>query len=505
MKLTYFPIVFAAIMLFVSGCKKDSVERQTYEDDPKENLLKDSVFYWTKVYSLWETSLPPKDIDDLLIQSTLRDYTKYFETAEDVLESLKALTPNDPSTGNPIDRFSFIDREGVVSGEIQDAVATSYGMYLFYLNRSTDNNADLYVRMVDAGSPAANAGIKRGTRIKSINGNSAIDYNTQAGQNFKFVNDALNSSSMTLVISNQGESDKTVSIQSTLYSFNPILSAKVITQGTKKVGYLAFSSFVDVYSSGIPNQMYTRFENIFASFQSEGINELIIDLRYNGGGSTNTAEYLADRIAPTATNGQPMYTYKVNKLLQDEGLTAEGEAFGPVKFNKIGSINLPKVYFLVTSSTASASELLMNVLEPYMNVQLIGTFGNGGVKENTYGKPVGFFGFEPVLGNSEIELYATSFQMFNSKGFGDYFGGLVPDQNTYEDFLKDFGDPEEGLIAEALYHIQNNRYYNTNSATSKIASKDRLNSNKVIGLKAIGENASSKGMFKFDNKKVRIR
>src|SRR5690606_37668211 len=109
----------------------------------------------------------------------------------------------------------------------------------------------------------------------------------------------------------------------------------------KKVGYLAFDSFVDVNNAS--NGMKRQFDDIFDEFEEAGINELVVDLRYNGGGATSTAEYLVNRIAPTSANGDIMYTYDVNSVLK----SWDGE-FDPVKIVKNGNLNLTRIYFLVT-------------------------------------------------------------------------------------------------------------------------------------------------------------
>jgi carboxyl-terminal processing protease len=484
----------------IQSCKKNPTEKDVDrgELNEKEAMLKDSVFYYTKLLSLWQDYMPPRNVNDIANDEILRSYTSKYETAEDVLDFLTALTPIDPSTGKPIDRFSFLDRQGVVSDEIQNAVATSYGMYVFYLQtQSSGNNAYLYVRMVDVNSPAYQAGIRRGDRILSIDGKTNLDYNTQQSQGFKGVNEALNSSSMNVkwITPNAVTTEKMMT--SSLYNFNPILSDEVFSIDGKKIGYLAFSSFVNIENKGVLTKMHKDFEDIFQSFEGQSISELIVDLRYNGGGAVNTAEYLADKIAPILADGKKMYYYKMNTLLEAWEWTAAGEEFGPVYFDKSGSLNLSKVYFLVSRSTASASELLINSLIPYMDVQVIGT-------EKTYGKPVGFF---EVFMDKEKEtgLYATSFQMFNSNDFGDYFGGLTPNKITYEDYFKDFGDPEEGLISEALYHIKNNKYYTGTSGSSAIASKERLLKDKKVNIKNVGERASDYGMFKFRNKDLKIK
>ncbi|WP_140937459.1 S41 family peptidase [Sphingobacterium lumbrici] len=468
------------------------------EFEKKEAMLKDSVFYYTKLLSLWQDYMPPRNVNDITNSSILRSYTSKYGTAEDVLDFLIALTPNDPSTNKPIDRFSFLDRGGLVSGEIQNAVATNYGMYVFYLQTPmSGNNAHLYVRMVDVNSPAYEAGIRRGDRILLIDNKSNLDYNSQQSQGFKGISEALNSSSMKVrwVTPDSKIIEKTIT--SSLYNFNPILSDKVFDVNDKKVGYLAFSSFVNIENKGVLTKMYTDFQTIFHSFEQESITELIVDLRYNGGGAVNTAEYLADKIAPSSADGKKKFYYKLNEVLEEWEWTEPGEEFAPVYFDKSGSLNLSKVYFLVSRSTASASELLINSLVPYMNVQIIGP-------EKTYGKPVGFFGLYMDKEKS-VELYATSFQMFNANDFGDYFDGLTPNKITYEDFFKEFGDPEEGLISEALYHIKNNKYHTGSTGNSASSSKEGLLRDKTINIKNIGERAHDYGMFKFKGTHLKIK
>lgn len=490
----------------VVGCKKDNpkVEPEPVPetvDVSDERYLRDSTVYYMKLLSLWQEYLVPTNVNDILKEDVLYAISKKYKTADEVLDYMTSLTPIDPTTNKPIDRYSFLDREGSVSDEIQNAIATSYGMYVFYLQTEeafNDNkNAYLYVKMVDVNSPAYAAGIRRGDRIMSINGKTTYDYNTQNAENFKSINAALSSPSMTVKWRTPTSVDTEKLITSSQYSFDPILSHKVIDAGGKKVGYLAFSSFVNIENKGVKTKMFSDFESIFSGFESSGVDQLIIDLRYNGGGAVNTAEYLADKIVPASADKKQMFYYKVNNVMdKDWGLTKEGEDFAPVLFNKKGSLNVTKVYFLVTKSTASASELLINVLKPYMNVQVIGS-------EKTYGKPVGFFGFPTGKGKAMAEIYVTSFQMFNSAKSGDYFGGLALDKTTREDFLKDFGDPSEGFLAEAIYHIKNNSY--STATKTAIASKDKLRVDKSSNIKNINFRASDLGMFKFERENLKFK
>ena len=498
MKKIILPILTFLFIAFSCSKNAPEIEKPEVFDTSDEALLKDSVVYYTKLLSLWQDYIVPRNVNDILDSVKVRDISKLYKTPEDVLDYLTSLTPIDLNSGKPIDRYSFLDRDGLVSNEIQNAVSTSHGMSLFYLQTNEayqdKDNAYLYVKMVDLNSPAYVAGIRRGDRILSINGKSNLDWNTQKPLNFKDVNEALSSYSITVKWRTPLSVDVEKTITSSSYSINPIFSNKVLTVDDKKVGYFAFSSFVNAYEG---TRARADFERVFNDFESAGVSTIIVDLRYNGGGSVLTAEYLADRLAPKSADKKEMYSYKINAVMdEDWGWKEEGESFAPVKFAKKGNLDVPTIYFLVTGSTASASELLINSLSPYMNVQLIGP-------EKTYGKPVGFFGIPMGRGNATAEIYVTSFQMFNANNYGDYFGGLTPNKIAREDFLKDFGDPEEGLIAEALFHIKHGSY--STAQNRAIASKDRLRIDNSRNIKNMTTRASDLGMFKFKGEKLRLK
>jgi carboxyl-terminal processing protease len=498
--------VIPFLFLLALSCEKDNTSPTKTDTDQEiiknwdkspEAYLRDSTLYLTKLLSLWQESIVPSNINDILDTVKVRRITKDYDKAEDLLDYLTGLTPKD-SKGQPYDRFSFLDRQGAVAEEIQEGTGTSCGIYVLYLQTAEsakdNNNADLYVRMLDLNSPAYIAGLRRGDRILSINGNTKYDYNTQKAQNFKGINDALNSESMTIKWQKPNGEIIEKTITQAKYNINPILSTWVKDIEGKKVGYFAFSSFISIINNqGQSNSLYTSLQNLFNNYETQGVSELIVDLRYNGGGSTYTAEYLANKLAPAAATGKRMYYYKLNPIVQEE----LAEEFKPVDFKKIGNLNLTKVYFLVTSSTASASELLINSLKPYLNVQIIGS-------ENTYGKPVGFWGIPIGKKGAQADIYVTSFQMFNADNYGNYFEGLVPNKLTREDFLKDFGDVEEGFIAEAIYHIKNGSY--STATRSAVSAKDAQRINNTHLLKSIqSTRAADVGMFKFGKEKIKLK
>ena len=240
----------------------------------------------------------------------------------------------------------------------------------------------------------------------------------------------------------------TINLSKTEFTANSVLYDTVYhtTDGSKKVGYFVFNQFFGATSRA-------ELANVFSYFQQQGINELIVDLRNNRGGVTQTQDTLADLIAPQSANNQMMYQYLYNDSLQAGKfpLLAKyfgiygGNPFAPenniIKYKKAGSLNLSRVFFIVTSSTASASELLINNLRPYMDVKLVG--------DTTYGKPVGFFPIDIY----NYSIYPISFKTVNSAGSADYYSGFAPDKLTPDGADKNWGDLEEPSLVTALNYI----------------------------------------------------
>lgn len=517
-------IYITCIFFMLTACKNNTFEEpvlidptqidksKTYLTNKYENKLKDSVWYYYKTLSLWEEAIPPTNVKEVLnikennfIQ---QNYTQYFEKAEDVLNYLKLLTKYDRphrEQAKDFDWYSLIDRGENISNTIKKTLTSGLGISVFYLQtKSTETDKSLYIQFVENGSPAHEANLQRGDQILSINGDKNINYSFQVSKNFAPLLDYLQSTTLTLNVRKQNGHEKVVTLYPKTYFSKPILTSKTITINDKKIGYFFLKSFASVRSGNFRTSFYYDLETLFSEFENNGINELVIDLRHNGGGDVETAEYLANRLAPSIVDGKIMYTYKVNKFIENLGWLNENEEFAPVKFHKRGSLNLSRVYFLVSSETASASELLINILKPVLDTYLIGTItykdNKESVADRTYGKPVGFFAY-PVL-NDNVDLYVSSFKMYNSKGEGDYFNGLQPTVNLWEynNFL-DFGDPEETLLNAALNHI----YTGSFEIKNLKASNSLRPSTTVIIEPAVNiiSQTTKTGMFKFKMKHLK--
>lgn len=465
-------LALGILVLSFSACKK----KDTPEPDPvlaveltkeqKEELLKDSVYLYTKTVYLWEDVLPNSFA------------TRGYKTADDVLEALTQYKKD--ANGQPVDRYSFLDRTGAVSEEIQEGLAGDFGFDIRY----TAEN-DLRVKLVQPNSPASAAGMDRGWRILSINGNSNISQPVLQAANFRLLLEALAGSSITLKLRKPDNIETTLTLQRKQYALDPIPFSKVYTTGNgKKVGYFVFNSFIAIYNNKVPTATKSKIDAVVASFNTAGISEMIVDLRYNGGGSVETAEYLTELLVPASENGKLMYSYNMNKYLASEKTFKE--AFAPVNISKKGTLNLSKVYFITTGGTASASELLINNLKAYMPVWLIG-------EQRTYGKPVGFFPI-PIF---DTELYAVSFETVNSKGEGRYYSGIAADRTERDDLLEPFGSTAEDCLAQALYHAEYGAF--STRTIAGVSSADRTSAARTsVLLNTALDRKGNKDMFKFD-------
>ncbi|WP_316792777.1 S41 family peptidase [Pedobacter frigoris] len=240
--------------------------------------------------------------------------------------------------------------------------------------------------------------------------------------------------------------------------------AAVFDLGIAKVGYVYLQSFPKL------DDCKSNLEVIFKQVAAQNPSHLIVDLRNNGGGYVETAEYLANLIVPADLNGKIMYTEQYNSLMQlgktpilynqpilnslDRPLIVNGKIItkghidysldkNTYRFSKKGSLQTIKyVYFIVSGKTASASEMLINVIKPYLNVKIVGS--------KTYGKPVGFIS----ISIKDITMYLSGFLIKNAVGSSDYFQGFPVDINVQEDGIHDIGDPDELCLKRVLTDIQ---------------------------------------------------
>lgn len=454
-------LLFLSMLCF--SCKKDkqSDPPPTPAEGTREQLTLDSIYLYAKEIYLWYDALPAYETFNP------RQYASGGDVLTNYQRELYALTQFKINSvtgqayefsgvpGHP--KYSFIS-ETSLSGGRQGTVDLNDKGDDFGLGLSANGNVDVRIRLVQPSSAAAEAGLTRGMKVLSINGTPV---NVNSGT---FIESALAQSTVSLTVENAAGTVKNVSLVKKNYTTTAVLKTSIIQAGTQKVGYIAYSRFsaYDVTKAAL--------DQAFSQFASQGVTALVVDLRYNGGGYTQSAEYMINNIAPSSLNGKVMYVEYFNSLLQngqapilkqqlyrnaagetvmwnghlatyaDLDYTVAGNTF---KFGDVGALNTVKqAVFIVSNSTASASELVINSLRPYMPVRLVG--------QQTYGKPVGFFG----ISIDKYTVYLSNFYMQNANGNGDYFHGMEVDIPATDDLVHDFGDPDEMCLMSALNYIE---------------------------------------------------
>jgi C-terminal processing protease CtpA/Prc len=209
----------------------------------------------------------------------------------------------------------------------------------------------------------------------------------------------------------------------------PVFYHDILEQDGRRVGYLVFNDFLQ--------QAIDDLDAVFAGFREAGIDELVLDLRYNSGGTPEVAVRLAGWIAGDAVDGNDVMA----EMIHDESYA---EADRTIFFDPIDQApSLDRVAIITSPRTASASEMLINGLAPFMEVILVG--------ETTYGKPVGMY----VYDLCDKVFLPVTFQMVNALGEGAFFDGIPPDCPAVDDLDHALGDPEEASLSAALYYLVN--------------------------------------------------
>jgi len=435
-----FPFIFLFLVL-LNSCNKDEVTPALTQDQ-KWNT---EVFDAMQAIYLWTDALP----------ATLGPLK--YTNADKALEYLKGFKMN-PQTGQAIDHYSFLDKIGSLSGEITQGTASGDYGFMVTAAYNSSQQVSFFVTYVYKNSPAGLAGVVRTSEIVSINGSSAVHpevdnqgylVTTSAGYT-NMVNSLFSSTSATFGFKKLDGTTLTTSLNTAAYSINSVLCDSIYSVGTKKVGYVVFNQFLGASSQ-------TELTNTIDKFQAGGVKYLIVDLRYNGGGSVETCEKFSSMIAPASADAKIMYAYIMNTATTQY---YSGQKFNfTIKYTKTNTFEPIELYFIVSGGTASASELLINSLRPYYanKLFLIGA--------TTYGKPCGFW--TTPIGYTEkqttkkegYDLYAVSFETVNANNEGGYYAGMTPGTATYpgvsahDSYYLNWGDVNDACLAQAINHI----------------------------------------------------
>ncbi len=461
-------LVFLLLGLLVfTGCSKDDDTPPVVEETPEEEIpaltredfpVQDFMYQAMNVYYLYKSDIPEL-ADDYF--TSLPVYVEYLSENPD---------PEDFYYDDLVtqdDRFSFLTDDYVALENSFSGVSKSNGLNFQLVRFANSDNIFGYVRYIAANSPAANTDIKRGDLFTEIDGVS-LDINNYQG--------LIGRDSYTLTLAEirenasggrtVAENGKTVTLtKETNFAENPILIAKTLDVEGQKIGYLMYNSFVSQYDD--------ELNAAFAQFKTDGITDLVLDLRYNGGGSVASAIDLTSMITGQF-DGEVLIKEQWNAEAMAYFEAEEPESLlnrfnstiytGTPAAEPINSLNLSRLYVIGTGSTASASELTVIGLEPYIPVTLVGTKTVGKFQASATLYDGDNFGKTNINPDHTYAIQPLIYTYSNADGIVGPPTGLTPDVLKEEDIanMGVLGDPSEPLLAAALQAMTGKSFVSKN-------------------------------------------
>jgi carboxyl-terminal processing protease len=413
-------IVFLLAAFIFQSC-------QDQDDVAVPSILDINDFIWKglNTFYLWQADVPNLSDTKFANQTELNTFLSGYPKPETLFQGLLYKPKSHFPKAEAVDRFSWIVDDYL---ELEDQLqgTTNNNGVEFELNLKTSGSSEIigWVRYIISNSDAATKNIKRGDIFYAVNGTQLTTTNYQSllfGSNNEYTLGMADIIGGAIV-----PNGKSVTLTKTVLDENPILVNKVIVSGSHKIGYLMYNGFYSNYDS--------KLNDAFGTLKSQGITDFILDLRYNGGGSIQTATRLASMITGSFT-GQVFAKEQWNDKIQSYFNANEPESLKNYFADKMGttainSIGMTKVYILTSAVyTASASELVINGLKPYINVVQIGdiTVGKNVGSVTLYDSPT--FGKDKRNPNHRYAMQPLTLKIVNGVGFGDYQNGLYP---TYE-------------------------------------------------------------------------
>ncbi len=403
-------LISLLVIPLIYGCRKDPEPVNT---PTVEERARDGLYDLMKYVYLWYSTMPTVKVSD-------------YDNPEDLMEALRY---------KQMDRWSFVT-------DYESFMASMEGSFVGHgIRMGLDEANNVRVVSLYEGSDLWPKGVRRGWIVKEINGTLIapifISGNNTAYNNLMGPSTAGTSNTFKF-INPDGQEVTYTSVKSS-FTINSVTASKVLDLPSGKTGYLCFETFID------PSEH--ELNEAFASFKASNVTDLIIDLRYNTGGYMDIAQQLASLVLTWDDTTKVCYKLTYNSLVGPEW----NESYKFVR--TVSPLGLDRVVFITTRSSASASEVVINSLKPYVDVTLVG--------DTTHGKPAGMniWGF-PFPSTSIPEpdyqyVFAPiTFEYLNAADQGRFYEGLVPDVRAADDITHDFGDPEEASLKAAIGVLQ---------------------------------------------------
>jgi C-terminal processing protease CtpA/Prc len=307
------------------------------------------------------------------------------------------------------------------------------------------SSTEVRIGQVFPGGPAADAGLARGDYLVAVGGQAVEELLRTTGVSAAFGPDE-EGFAVTVAWRTPAGEQREETLAKRRVTIPTVSAVATFNVRGSRVGYIFFRNFVTPSRAAL--------NDAFAQLRADGVNDLVLDLRYNGGGLVEIAQHLGGLIGGSGTAGRIFIEFQHN----DKNTSFNSQLLFEDKPN---ALDLPRLVVITTTSSASASEGVINSLRPFMNVTVVG--------ERTFGKPVGQYGFDFC----EKVLFPVSFVTANAAGVADYFDGIPADCAAADDLDHAIADPDEASLAEALFFLRNGRCRGTAAVEAEIQARRR--------------------------------
>ena len=341
----------------------------------------------------------------------------------------------------PLDSsFSYITSKASSDAFFSESQFIGFGL-------SYKRTADLELRITQTfpGSSAAEVGIDRGDYLLSIGGKTVAEL-LQTGEINTIFGPEQVGFTVTVSWRDLQGRERSATLTKRLVTIPTVSQTALVDAGPLRVGYVHLRNFV--------TPSVAALDTAFAALRDAGATDLVLDLRYNGGGLISVAQHLGGLIGGPSLAGQVFFQFVHNDKNTSRNTALRLESLPP-------ALGVPRLVVIATRASASASEGVVNGLRPYMDVKVVG--------DTTYGKPVGQYGFDFC----DKVLYPVSFLVTNARGEADYFGGIPVDCAAADDLDRPLASASEASFAEAVYVLRNGRCSGTATAQAEVRARLR--------------------------------
>ncbi|HBH82771.1 MAG: hypothetical protein A2X05_00755 [Bacteroidetes bacterium GWE2_41_25] len=394
--------LLALSLIAFSSCEKkeDPSDTKVPTDD---EIARDELYNIMQSYYLWDKLMPVV---------TKENYHGPYE----LLEAMRY---------KKLDRWSYVQ-------DYDDYLAQSQAIFVGHgIRIGLDGTNKTRIAQIYNNSPMYPFGVRRGWIIKKLNGTDlapiflagdGVAYRDLIGPSQAGVTNTF------LFVTPEGK-DSIITTTKSTFTLNTVLHFDTLVLKTGVTGHLVFEQFVEPSNA--------ELQTAFAFFKQNNINNIIVDLRYNGGGDISVLQKLAAYIAGSSYFEKPFLNFKHN-----EQQAARNKTYN---YSTVTApVSVPKMIAITTRATGSASEDLINGLKPVMEVRTIG--------DTTNGKPVGMYGFKH---KTAYMFWPISFELENTLGEGEFYDGFFPEKYVPDDITHDWGNRNEACLKEAIYYLEN--------------------------------------------------